>query len=288
MYIVSMPGSIRRFLLYWAAFLLSSGSFAQPPAYQSFCSDFNFPYQQINFALTDAEGYCWFAGNNGLHRWDSKKIVTYGIEDGLPSEELHYLFEDSRKRIWIIANSDDLCYYYNGKIYTPKNDKRLARLHVYFGSGMIEYKGYLYYTDKELHNCKVDLDLSKAVPSHVRNRDILYSRDSLMELGAPARGIAVLRPADSSLGFDQIHLQKPDYHTWAGIRQLSQLYTIYYGLDSLLFTGRYQSKDLKHIYYNKGNPVEVYENVLFLPRSAQWITFGDKIENVFCLNPGFL
>ncbi|HTN17582.1 MAG TPA: histidine kinase [Chitinophagaceae bacterium] len=276
---------MKQLIVFWMLLLASARSSSQAFSYRSVCKDFGFPYQRVNFALKDTKGYYWIAGSNGLYRWDSKKWKYFGTDEGLPNAEVLNLYEDSRKRLWIMCNSDELCYYEQGKIYTPKNDPRLGKLGIFLGSYFFENKGQLFFTNHDRSGYKTDLDLSPPGRSGIHSESIIFDHDSIVQLGHNNKGIAP--PVALHIPYDQARLQPIDRSRWTTSNRSDLSYTVHWGLDSVEYKGHFQSSDIRQFYFNRGYPIEVYKHSLYLTRSRQTIHFKGRVDQVICLNPEF-
>ena len=51
--------------------------------------------------VNDSRGYQWFCTGEGLSRFDGNRFITYGIEQGLPSGEVHDLLETRDGTYWV-------------------------------------------------------------------------------------------------------------------------------------------------------------------------------------------
>ena len=69
----------------------------------------------------DKDGFMWFATANGLSRYDGTRFINYTVNDGLSDNDVLKLFPDSKGRVWIGSFSNDVCFYYKGKIYNKQN-----------------------------------------------------------------------------------------------------------------------------------------------------------------------
>jgi two-component sensor histidine kinase len=78
----------------------------------------------------DKDGFIWFATEAGISRFDGTHFKNFTTTDGLPETEILKLFADSRGRIWMAPFKNNICYYYNGKIYNQENDPLLKKITV--------------------------------------------------------------------------------------------------------------------------------------------------------------
>ena len=82
----------------------------------------------VYHGVEDKDGFLWFGTETGLSRFDGTHFRNFTTADGLPDNEIIRLFVDSKGRVWISTFSQTPCYYYQGKIYTRKNDPLLKKL----------------------------------------------------------------------------------------------------------------------------------------------------------------
>ena len=81
------------------------------------------PYDNTNCGLQDKAGNLWFgvAGGNingqpqgqGVYRYDGKTFINFNVQNGLTSDCVRAMLEDTRGNIWFATNKG-ICYY-NGK-----------------------------------------------------------------------------------------------------------------------------------------------------------------------------
>ena len=72
------------------------------------------PSCEINTMIQTDDGYIWIGTYKGLTRFDGTNFVTFGPKDGFTGNSVRYLFEDSRKRLWIGTNDDGVILYFRG------------------------------------------------------------------------------------------------------------------------------------------------------------------------------
>jgi signal transduction histidine kinase/ligand-binding sensor domain-containing protein/DNA-binding response OmpR family regulator len=73
----------------------------------------------VRSIIQDHVGYMWFGTNNGLNRYDGKEIIKYYSDRHNPSSLkgniIYYLYEDSRKNLWIGTWGGGLSLYERDK-----------------------------------------------------------------------------------------------------------------------------------------------------------------------------
>ncbi|THU41648.1 hypothetical protein FAM09_05995 [Niastella caeni] len=85
----------------------------------------------------DKDGFIWFATEAGISRFDGSHFKNFTTTDGLPETEIIKLFPDSKGRIWMAPFKNNICYYYNGKIYNQENDPVLKKIKLVSVAGLI-------------------------------------------------------------------------------------------------------------------------------------------------------
>src|SRR5690349_8527512 len=124
---------VKRFI---GALLLLSGLLT---GYSSLAQEYNYIHYDVKDGLAgstvydlcqDKDGFIWFATEAGISRFDGAHFKNFTTTDGLPETEILKLFADSKGRIWMAPFKNNICYYYNGKIYNQQNDPQLKKITV--------------------------------------------------------------------------------------------------------------------------------------------------------------
>jgi ligand-binding sensor domain-containing protein len=66
--------------------------------------------------LQDKEGYIWFATDNGVSQFNGYSFRNFSVTDGLHSQVVFKMFEDSKGRIWFNNFDNHLSFYHNDSI----------------------------------------------------------------------------------------------------------------------------------------------------------------------------
>jgi ligand-binding sensor domain-containing protein len=125
----SLPNMLKTILLF-SLFLICLNTPAQNFSYTHYSIREGLAGSNVYAAIQDKEGFMWFATETGVSRFDGVHFKNFTIEDGLPDNEILGFFNDSKGRLWMMPFRATICYYYNGKLHTQKNDSILRRLQV--------------------------------------------------------------------------------------------------------------------------------------------------------------
>ncbi len=96
--------------------------------YMHFGKNEGLPSNKIYFACKDRLGFLWIGTDAGLCKFNGSKFELFTTENGLPSNDVFELICDSKNRIWIISMSNQVAFYYHGKIHNPDNDSVLSKI----------------------------------------------------------------------------------------------------------------------------------------------------------------
>ncbi|MCE5271256.1 sigma 54-interacting transcriptional regulator [bacterium] len=109
---------------------------------------------QINSILQDRLGYLWFATTNGLIKFDGKSFTTFSTRDGLPSNNVFRIHQDSKGDFWLsfpgkgIGRFDGVNWRYYKDHFPPfvttwsiMEDSHGNMWFATFGNGVVRFDG---------------------------------------------------------------------------------------------------------------------------------------------------
>lgn len=70
----------------------------------------------VYHSLQDANGFIWFATNQGVSRFDGRSFKNFTRKDGLPDNDIIKLYIDKHNTVWFISLSGVPAVYYKGVI----------------------------------------------------------------------------------------------------------------------------------------------------------------------------
>ncbi|MNU19229.1 Sensor histidine kinase YehU [compost metagenome] len=108
--------------------LLQYTTSAQIRSYLRFSTDQGLAGDNIYCLQQDKDGFLWIATATGVSRFDGTAFKTFTTKDGLPANEVPWLFIDKRNRVWMGAFNNEICYYYQGAIHNSSNDTLLKQI----------------------------------------------------------------------------------------------------------------------------------------------------------------
>jgi len=114
--------------IFLGCFFYSQRGQAQQYSYQHYGIEDGLAGSIAHGICQDRDGFLWFTTETGLSRFDGTHFKTFTREDGLPSNETFIAYTDAHNRVWITSFKNAICYYYQGKIYTRKNDPSLRTM----------------------------------------------------------------------------------------------------------------------------------------------------------------
>lgn len=124
------PGNIFLCFLVAATTLLfySSRTQAQNYLFDHFTMADGLPSNTNYRCAGDTEGFIWIATSNGAARFDGKTFAVFHESDGLPDNDIVYLFIDKKNRVWFCGFNGKIAFYADGIMHTAATDKWLQPL----------------------------------------------------------------------------------------------------------------------------------------------------------------
>jgi hypothetical protein len=145
------------------------------------------PSSTIYDVTQDADGFVWFATENGLTRFDGVQFKTFSTDDGLPDNSILRIHADKTGRVYFSPFTYTPYYYYKDSIYklkiSPGYEKGLSLIFEFFNQG-----DKILISDVQVHAHMIDNNDS-VVPLHNIYRNlpsiisVLRTTDSLIIAG---------------------------------------------------------------------------------------------------------
>lgn len=112
----------------WAGTLESGALVYDDGQWQAFDSRHGLAHNSVYQVLEDDEGYLWFATMGGASRLDEQGLSVYGVEDGLPTANIHHLRLDAAGALWIAHAASDagVTRLWNSELTTYTKEDGLA------------------------------------------------------------------------------------------------------------------------------------------------------------------
>jgi len=111
------------FFLFLTFFCFSQTVFSQQLLYKfkQFTTNEGLPSSEVHKVLSDSRNFLWFATDHGVCRYDGYKFETFN----LPDNSILSMFEDEKKRIWVVTFSGRLYYFENGYFEAYRYNERV-------------------------------------------------------------------------------------------------------------------------------------------------------------------
>ncbi len=119
---------IRIFLLMVDLLFAGINLKAQDPFIQKFTTSDGLPSNTVYKIFQDSKKFMWFATDAGLAKYDGTRFNYYRIQEGLSSNDVVDIKEDSFGRIWLFHSDGSLNYYKDNAIFNEKNTPCLMSL----------------------------------------------------------------------------------------------------------------------------------------------------------------
>ncbi|MBS4063870.1 MAG: histidine kinase [Chitinophagaceae bacterium] len=117
-----------RSFLFFVLFCIGYKSSAQTYSSLNYTTKDGLAGNTVYSMCRDKDGFMWFATENGVSRFDGTNFKNFTASEGLPDNEIIYLYCDIKGRVWMAPFKKSICYYYKGKIYNQENDDILKKL----------------------------------------------------------------------------------------------------------------------------------------------------------------
>ncbi len=115
--------------LFLLAFLFTwTNILAQDPLIQRFTTADGLPSNGVYTVFQGSNKFLWFATDAGVSKYDGTKFINYRKQDGLSSNDVFNINEDSFGRVWFFHVNASLNYYFQNTIHNEKNTPILGSL----------------------------------------------------------------------------------------------------------------------------------------------------------------
>ena len=120
-----------RSMIWFTLFLGYGSCFSQDLHFFHFGPENGIPAKDVYEVYQDRQGFIWLATTKGVYRFDGRTFTAITTSDGLLSNEILWIAEDRRGRIWFLPYQGHLAYYHEGKVVlqdpslVPKNKKEI-------------------------------------------------------------------------------------------------------------------------------------------------------------------
>lgn len=111
-----------RLIVFCAILLINGWNLqAQNPYVQHYTTIDGLPSNMVYHILQDSRKFIWFATDAGVAKFDGSKFIWYRKTNGLNSNEVIKIKEDSFGRIWFFNLDASFNFFYRNTIYNSKN-----------------------------------------------------------------------------------------------------------------------------------------------------------------------
>ena len=116
------------------AVLFSAMASAQEPFFINYDIDDGFPSNNVYSISQDSDGIMWFGTDVGVVKYDGVDFQLFNTEDGTSDNEVFHIYEDHKRRKWLMTLNGHPCFIQNNIIYNQKNSELLKNIE---GNSMI-------------------------------------------------------------------------------------------------------------------------------------------------------
>lgn len=97
-------------ILLW---LTAGNTFARTGGYTNLGTENGLPSNHVYFLLKDTYGYLWMATEKGVVKYNGYTLKKFGLTEGLSTDDVWYIYEDGRRRVWLATLGNEMGYLYN-------------------------------------------------------------------------------------------------------------------------------------------------------------------------------
>lgn len=102
---------------------------AQNPYIQHYTTQDGLPSNMVYYIFQDSKKFIWFATDAGVSRYDGTSFTNFRKKDGLSSNEIIRIQEDSFGRIWLFHLNTSVDFFFQNKIYNSGNTPFIKTFH---------------------------------------------------------------------------------------------------------------------------------------------------------------
>ena len=118
----------RILFLFALIFFAGINLMAQNPFIQRLTTSEGLPSNTVHKVFQDSKKFLWFATDAGVARFDGSKFDYFRMQDGLSSNDVLDIKEDSFGRIWFFLADASFNFYFSQTIHNDKNTSFLKSL----------------------------------------------------------------------------------------------------------------------------------------------------------------
>ena len=115
--LIFLKKTLLKYLTYIFLFFISFNGFAQHYPTIEYNTRDGLAQMQVIAVFEDSRGYIWASTKGGLSKFDGEKFESFYLSDGLQSNLISYITEDSKHNIWL-KNGDDGYSKFDGQKFT--------------------------------------------------------------------------------------------------------------------------------------------------------------------------
>lgn len=124
------PTRFKKFLLFLFGVFLTAQSVAQKPFYRNYTVEDGLVSSTVYSIHQDRQGFLWFGTESCVSLFDGILFRNYGRLEGLGDNEIFFMFEDTKDRIWFFPFNGRLSYYSHGHMVNWSTDTLLRSLEI--------------------------------------------------------------------------------------------------------------------------------------------------------------